>query len=297
MTTRREFLQQAGLIATASVIFPTVFAKSHFKLGLQLYTVHKEMSSNVQSTLQKVASFGYQEVETYGFNYGNNKNYWNIAPKTLKAILDDNHLTTSSGHYDLDKFMLPGKTADDLKRYVDQCIEGASVLKQNYIVWPWLDPQSRSMERFKVVAEKLNKIGEQIKQAKLQLAYHNHDFEFIDHNGKIGYDIILNETDPALVKLELDLYWISHTSKLKAHDYFIQQPGRFVCWHIKDMDKTNRELHTIVGDGTINFNDFFVDAKLAGVKHIFVEQGNNYVPDAFHCIEKSAKYIRNNILL
>ncbi|WP_337043250.1 sugar phosphate isomerase/epimerase family protein [Emticicia sp. 17c] len=296
MTNRREFLKQASILAAAGAISPAVFAKNNFKLGLQLYTVHKEMSTDVKSTLQKVASFGYQEVETYSFNYGSNKGYWGFSPKDLKAILDDNNLTSPSGHYDLDKFIVAGKTDDDLKRYVDECIAGATALKQQYIVWPWLDPQSRSLERFKVVAQKLNMIGEQIKKANLQLAYHNHDFEFIDHNGKIGYDIILNETDPNLVKLELDLYWISHTSKLKAHHYFTQQPGRFVCWHIKDMDKTNRDLHTIVGDGTIDFNEFFADTQLAGLKHVYVEQGNNYVPNAFYCIEKSAKYVRKNIL-
>ena len=80
-----------------------------------------------------------------------------------------------------------------------------------------LDEDSRTIEKFKVVAERLNIAGEQVKKAGLQLAYHNHDFEFVEQNGQIGYDIILKDTDPALVKLQMDLYWIARGSKQPPH--------------------------------------------------------------------------------
>jgi sugar phosphate isomerase/epimerase len=123
-------------------------------------------------------------------------------------------------------------------------------MKQDYIVWPWLAPEYRNMDEFKRLAATLNTIGEQIKKGGLKLAYHNHDFEFIDHDGQIGYNTILNETDPDLVKLEMDLYWASHSSPLTPLEWFKKQPGRFAIMHIKDMDKKDRELHTTVGDGT-----------------------------------------------
>jgi sugar phosphate isomerase/epimerase len=280
----------------ATIVKPDFLIQKKYKLGLQLYTLHKEMQTDLQGTLKKIASFGYQEVETYGFNYGDNKYYWNLEPKVLKKILDDNAIKSMSGHYDLNKFMLPGKTDDDLKRYVDECINGALVLGQKYIVWPWLDPDSRSIEKFKIVAAKLNRIGEQIKKANLQLAYHNHDFEFIDHDGQIGYDIILNETDSNLVKIEMDIYWFTHSSKLPALHYFTKYPNRFELLHLKDMDKNNSELHTVMGDGNIDFKPYFINAKLAGVKHIFVEQGNNYVPNATDCVKRSANYVKKNLL-
>ena len=90
----------------------------------------------------------------------------------------------------------------------------------------------------------------------------------------------------------MDFYWIAYASNLKPHDWFVMQPGRFVSWHIKDMDKHNRDLHTTVGDGTIDFSSILSDAKLAGVKHIFVEQGNNYVPDDISCVQRSAQYVK-----
>ena len=285
---RRTFLKQTGLMTSFALVHPSIIFKEKFKLGLQLYTIRDAITTDVRKAFKQISGFGYEEVETYGFNKG----YWGLESKVAKQLLDDNNLTTSAGHYDLDKFLLNNATPDDMKRYVDACIEGAHTLKQQYIVWPWLDPQLRTIEKFKLVAETLNRIGEQIKKGGLQLAYHNHDFEFIEQNGQIGYDIILNETDASLVKLEMDFYWIAYASKLKPHDWFVKQPGRFVSWHIKDMHKNNRDLHTTVGDGTIDFSSILSDAKLAGVKHIFVEQGNNYVPDDISCVQRSAQYVK-----
>ncbi|MEX6690602.1 sugar phosphate isomerase/epimerase [Danxiaibacter flavus] len=295
MQTRRSFIKQAALLTATTIMQPGNMFKKEYKLGLQFYTIRDPLAADLKGTLQKISGFRYREAETYGFN---GKTYYGQDPKVFAQMLADNNITTSSGHYDLDKYILGNSTQDDMKRYVDQCIDGAHTLKQDYIVWPWLDPSWRSMEKFKHLAQVLNTIGEQIKKGGLQLAYHNHDFEFVDHNGQIGYDVILNETDPSLVKLEADLYWMSRASAKKPHEWFELQPGRFVIWHIKDMDKNNPDLHTAVGDGTIDFRTIMPDANKAGVKHMFVEQGNNYVPDALNCVERSAKYIqRENLFL
>jgi sugar phosphate isomerase/epimerase len=290
MTNRRTFIKHAGFLATASLIAPSFLIKKKYKLGLQLYSIREAMARDLKGTLKQVAAFGYEEVEIYGFS---DSKYYKVEPAVFKSMLDDNNLTTSSGHYDLNKFMLPGATDDQMFKYVDECIEGAHVLKQKYIVWPWLDPDSRTIDKFKMVADKLNRIGERLKPANLKVAYHNHDFEFIDYNGQIGYDIILKETDASLVKLQADLYWLSNASKLKPHDYFAQYPGRFPMWHLKDMSKQDRALHEIMGEGVIDFKSILKDAELAGAEHMFVEQGNNYHPDAMDNVGKSAQYVKN----
>lgn len=297
MTTRRKFIKQSTVIGMGAFMNTDVFKKNKYKPGLQLYTLNNEMNTDLAGTLKKVAILGYKEVETFGFNYGTTKYYWNLEPKALKQILDDNGLHSISGHYPLNNFMLPGKSDDDLKRYVDNSINGALILKQQYIVWPWLNPELRTIEKFKMLTQKLNTIGEQIKKANLQLAYHNHGFEFEEQDGKTGFDIILNETDSGLVKIEMDIYWFSHSSPLPAHYYFKKYPGRFPLLHFKDMDKTDRELHTVLGEGSIDFKPYVTDYKLAGVKHIMVEQGNNYVPDAFDCIKRSIGYMNKNLVL
>ena len=291
MISRRTFVQQAGVLASA-VLGSPAFESGRYKLGLQLFTLRAAMAQDVQGTLKRIAALGYEEVETYGFDAGAVGHY-GLESKVFRQMLAANNLTTSSGHYDLNKFV--SSPIDDLKRYVDRCIEGAHALGQEYITWPWLDEQSRTIEKFKVVADRLNVAGEQIKKARLQLAYHNHDFEFVEQQGRIGYDVIIGDTDPDLVKLQMDLYWIAHGSKLSAHQWFEKAPGRFVMWHVKDMHRISRD-YTELGNGTIDFKSIWPDASLAGLKHFFVEQGGNFTHDPFKSVADSAAYVRRELL-
>src|SRR5215470_11354301 len=157
---RRFFLKQAGSFSASVIMVPsalTAGAKEKFKLGLQLYTIRDAMAKDLRGTFKRIVEFGYQEVETYGFNYGNNKYYWGLEPKQASQLLTDFGLTTSSGHYDLDKFF--GKDQQDaLRRYTDECIAGATALKQSYIVWPIIAPQYRTLEEMKRLAATLNTI-------------------------------------------------------------------------------------------------------------------------------------------
>jgi sugar phosphate isomerase/epimerase len=292
MIDRRTFIQQAGAFASAGLVLPASQPRPRYKLGLQLYTIRAAMARDLDGTLKRVAAMGYEEFETYGFD-PQAIGYYGLSAKTFAERLRDLNLATPSGHYDLNRFM--STSVDDLKRYLDRCIEGARALGQAYITWPLLDEGDRTIEKFKVAAARLNVAGEQIKKAGLQLAYHNHDFEFVEQNGQIGYDIILKDTDPALVKLQMDLYWIAHGSKLTANQWFKRQPGRFVMWHVKDMHRTSRD-YTEVGNGTIDFTRIWPDAALAGMKHFFVEQGGNFTHDPFRSVADSADYVKRVLL-
>lgn len=292
MISRRTFMQQAGAFASAVLVSAASQPRHRYKLGLQLFTMRAAMRSDVEGTLKRVAGMGYEEFETYGFDPEGIR-YYGLAGKAFAQLLRDLNLTAPSGHYDLNRFV--SSSIDDLKRYVDRCVEGAHALGQEYITWPLVDEGFRTIEGFKVVAERLNVAGGQIKKAGLQLAYHNHDFEFVEQNGQIGYDIILRETDPALVKLQMDLYWIARGSKLTANEWFRRQPGRFVMWHVKDMHRTSRD-YTEVGNGTIDFTRIWPDASLAGLKHFFVEQGGNFTHDPFRSVADSAEYVKRVLL-
>lgn len=291
-TDRRKFIKQTSMLASAALLGLTSFrSKPKYRMGLQLFTIREPLSKDVKGTLKKVAALGYENLETYGFDAAQQK-YYGYASKEFQQILSGYNLTASSGHYDFHPFLT--KPQDDLNRYVDQCIEGAHSIKQKYITWPWLDPQSRTIEKFKVVAGKLNLIGERVKKSNLSFAYHNHDFEFIEHDGKIGYDIIMNETDPTLVKLQLDLYWVVHSSKLSPHELFSKQPGRFVMWHVKDMDKKTRD-YTELGNGSIDYKPILPDYSLAGLEEYFIEQGGNFQKDPMQSIADSAVFMKQHL--
>lgn len=260
-------------------------------MGLQLFTIRDAMANDVAGTLKAVADLGYEDLETYGFN-PDTIGYYNMGAKGFRKILDDLNLTTSSGHYDLFKFL--NTSESELLGYVDRCIEGAGILGQKYITWPWLDPADRTIDKFKLLASKLNLVGERVTKAGLGFAYHNHDFEFIDHEGKNGYDIVMNETDPSFVKLQIDLYWAMHSSKEPPATLFRKQPGRFVMWHIKDMDKVTRD-YTELGNGSIDYTKILPDAQLSGLEYYFLEQGGNFKNNSMQSIRDSASFFRRNL--
>ncbi len=260
-------------------------------MGLQLFSIREPLARDLTGTIKKVAAVGYEDSETYGFDPIQVK-YYGVKAAELKKLLADNGMITTSGHYDFTKYF--DKPADAMTQYVDQCIEGAHALGQKYITWPWLDPSFRTLDNFHVLSGKLNKIGERVTKAGLGFAYHNHDFEFTDYNEQIGYDIILKETDPALVKLQMDLYWIMHSSKRTPSQIFDLQPGRFVMWHIKDMDKVSRD-YSELGNGSINFTVILPESSRAGLQYYYIEQGGNFAKDPIQSVSDSAIYFKKNL--
>jgi len=211
MNSRREFLKKTGMASTALILPINSFVtKSKFKLGLQLFTIRDAMKKDPIHSIKYARSLGYVDGEIYGYD-GENDLYYGLKSKEFKTILEDLDFTVSSGHYDFSSYFLASN--DELLNYVDQCIAGSINIGSKYITWPWLSPEYRTIENFKKLAQKLNTIAERVNKAGLGFAYHNHDFEFTDHNGENGYDIILNETDSSLVKLQMDMYWVVHSSK------------------------------------------------------------------------------------
>ena len=204
MMHRRTFLKQTGLLSALSLVAPSglLAAPSPFKLGLQLYTLRDYIGKDVKGVLAKVAKAGYQEVETYG--YSKEKGFWGLSAKEFKTVLTANGLTSSSGHYEMNGFVRDGNP-EALNSY----IEAAKICGQTYIVVPHLDENLRtSVADFKAIAGKVNKAGQLCKAAGLRVAYHNHDFEYKAIGGTTLFDVLLKETDPALVDFELDLYWV-----------------------------------------------------------------------------------------
>ncbi|HYH05413.1 MAG TPA: sugar phosphate isomerase/epimerase, partial [Bacillota bacterium] len=264
------------------------FPASKYKMGLQLFTIREPLRKDVAGTIKKIAAIGYEDSETYGYD-PDLGTYYGMKAADFKKLLADNKMITTSGHYDFTKFF--DKDADAMAGFVDKCIEGALALDQRYITWPWLDPAFRTLEHFRQLTGKLNAIGERINKAGLGFAYHHHDFEFTDHGGENGYEIIMRETDPALVKLQMDLYWVMRSSKLGPSQLIDKQPGRFVMWHIKDMDKKTQD-YSELGNGSIDFTKILPDSKRAGLQYYYIEQGGNFAKDPIQSVTDSAAYFK-----
>lgn len=290
MKSRRIFIKQAGLAAAGVFLMPSLaFKPSKKKIGIQLYTLREQLPKDVKGVIRKVADAGYTEVETYGYSLKDK--FWGLDAHAFKALLSENGLKAPSGHYGIDHFIQTGNT-EELKSY----IEAANITGGSYITVPWLGEELRkNLDDFKKIAAKLNQAAELCKASGLKLAYHNHDFEFKAYGDTHGYNILLKETDPKLVRFELDLYWVVRSGQDPVK-LFEAHPGRFPMWHVKDMDKVNPKTNTEVGNGSIDFKKIFAQSKLAGLKHAFLEQENNYVPDAFGSIKKSYDYISRELI-
>jgi sugar phosphate isomerase/epimerase len=261
MINRRRFMQSAMVGALGGFCMGEIgLGKSGYaaagvkKVGLQLYTVRREMEKDLEGTLAKVAAIGFKEVEFAG--------YYKRTPEQIKTILKNNGLSAPSAHTNL--------TA--IKSDWQKTLEVAQAVGHKYLILAYLMPNERkTFDDYKRLAEVIGRAAEESKKAGIQFGYHNHDFEFEMMDGQMPFDYLLQHTDPKLVKIELDLYWIAK-AKQQPEKYFSLYPGRFELFHVKDMDNTPKQFFTEVGRGTLDFTKIFQQSKKAGVKHYFVEQ-------------------------
>ena len=289
MTTRRDFIKQSSVFTAAMFVSTDEIFKKQKRIGVQLYTVRGDLGKDAKGTIEKIAKLGYKEIETFGYNQGK---WFGMTPAELSGVFKANGLTSPSGH------TFPGSLflKDGWETTWIKAVEDGKILGQRYIVIPWLEDQHRkNLDNYKKVAEGLNKAGNICKQAGMQIAYHNHDFEFVDlGEGQNGFDTLLANTDKSIVNFELDIYWAVKAGK-DPIALFEKYPGRFVMWHVKDMDSTEKKAFTEVGSGVIDWKKIFGKAKKSGMTNFFVEQDICPGPP-LDSLAKSIGYLKKKIV-
>jgi sugar phosphate isomerase/epimerase len=296
MSTRRTFLKQTSLASTGLLLGTGTLFQTKPLIGLQLYTVRKELAADPEGAIARVAQIGYNSVEVFG--YGNGK-FFGLTPDKFSAILRKHQLKTPSGHYMMLNFLTRGDM-DDLK----DNIATAAQMGHRFITVPFLVESLRtSLDDYKKLAAKLNVAAAEAKKSGLTLTYHNHNFEFKDWGGgQTGFGIFLKETDPSLVFFEMDIYWVERAGLdplqlIKAH------PGRIKMWHVKDMSQKLAPTYTTdgpqyfteVGTGVIPYKEIFRHRKESGMEYFFVEQDQVSIP-VYDSIARSFQYVKNNLV-
>ena len=271
---RREFLGTAGAIALGAMLPPacrTARGAKIDKIGIQLYTVRDQMKADFEGTLAKIAQIGYKEVEFAG--------YYDHTPADVRAILDRNGLSSPSTH-------LMSDNTEGWKKAIDL----AKSMGHDYIVAPWIPEEKRkSLDDWKKIGAMFNQVGQMAKDAGIQFAYHNHDFEFPKVEGQVPYDMLLASTDPKLVQLEIDLYWITKAGQ-DPLAYFARWPGRVPLVHVKDAMAGPEHKMVDVGQGSIPWARIFAKREQAGIKHFFVE--HDQPPQPFDDVTTSFNYLK-----
>ena len=301
---RRTFLEAAGgvaaVLAVDSMLSQPAAAKGGHPVGLQLYTVIADLERDFEGTLRAVAEIGYKEVETMG-SFGRD-------PKEVRAVLDRCGLSSPSQHvtstevYGIVQRNVRGQlpradtlrqigeltTSDKMPGLIEEGIATAKTLGQTNVVWAdVLTPEIQSPSSLRRLCTALNHAGEACAKAGLVFGYHNHGDELLQTDSRIPYEIILAETDPRTVKLEMDVYWVVWAKKDPVA--FLERYGaRYRQLHLKDAKADGS--FAPMGSGVIHFGPILEAARGAGVRHYYVEQ--NSPQDPLQAVRESFTYLR-----
>jgi len=246
------------------------------KIGLQLYSVKELTEKDFLGTIKDVANAGYNGVEFAG--------YYNTSAKDLRKTLDDNGLQACGSHLSID---LLDKDLDGLIAYSQE-------IGSKYLICPavWGDMVG-SADAWKRTGERFQKIGEKIVKNGLLFGYHNHDFEFIQYGGKMAYDIMLEQTTPETLFIELDTYWVDYAG-MNTAEFMMKYSDRIKLLHIKDRTSKEDKNNIEIGKGVIDVPSIIKAGKDLQVPWFIVEQEYFNKP-MIPSITESAAYLRSII--
>ena len=288
METKREFLKKLGLLTVGGIVggsmTPAMASKSvsssfaaNKNVGLQIYSLGRELTADVPNGLKKIAGIGYNAIELAGYR---DRKMGEISVEDYRKMAEDAGLKITGSHVNppLRKYTKAdmGKIADFWKEAVEDHVKfGTKTLVQPMM------PQMETHDDVKIVCDVFNSNGEIAKAAGIKWGYHNHHMEFgrilsEEDKGKqsnpwmplgdVIYDLFLNGTDPSLVFFEMDVYW-TVMGQNDPLEYFAKYPGRFPVLHIKD--------RSILGNsGMMNFKNIFAAAYKNGLSEFYVELEN-----------------------
>ncbi len=227
-------------------------------VALQLYTVRDETARDFAGTLRRVAALGYKAVEFAG--------YGGLSAAQQRDLLAETGLTAASTHVGLD---ILAHTPDDAIAY-------CKAIDCRYLVLPGLPNERRNPEALRALAPRLDDLGRRCQEQGITFGYHNHDWEFAGHaDGTALLDLLLDATDPALVALELDAYWVSYAGADPVA-YLQRRTDRVPLVHLKDM--TPERTFAEVGDGTLDMGAIIAAARAAGARWYIVENDAPTIP-------------------
>jgi sugar phosphate isomerase/epimerase len=277
---RRQFIANTSMgLGSAFALsqlpwLASVAGFSKIPIGFQSWSVKDMLSKDFPGTLKLMSSQGYQLVEMCspkGYSDLGFGSLVNMKTSDIRKTITDAGLNCPSCHFGFKEL------TDDL----DDRIQFSHDLGLTQMICSSFDlPKTAAINDFQDAADKLNKAAEKIKNAGMQAGFHNHEGEFATRDGQLIYDALMGRLDANLVKMQFQTEVIN--LGYKASTYFRKYPGRFISSHLSDWTADKKEVP--IGQGVIDWKDFFAAAQTGGVKNFFVEMG-------FDKFKDSAAYI------
>ena len=243
-------------------------------ISVQLYTLRDLTAKDMPGTLKRLAAIGYRYVEIAGFG-----NLTSAAE--MRKALDDAGLKASGAHVSL----------EDLEKDFQQAANILKSLGTTNLIVPWIDPKRRAdAAAWSMLADIISRLAAPARAAKLDLLYHNHDFEFASFDGKTAMDILLGHLDRQ-VKFELDVYWVKFAGQDPV-TWIERLGGRLPLVHLKDLAAGKEKKFAQVGMGTLDFPAIVNAASRAGAKFGVVEQDDTYGVDPLKAVQISLQNLK-----
>jgi len=281
---RRVFISKSGKGLTASIAlsglsFPALLKNAGIFIdqpfGFQTWVVREMLAKDFPGTLKIMASEGYQQMEMCspeGYVDSGFGPLTKIKPADMKKIINDAGLSCPSCHFGF----------EELTDHLDERIEWSKQMGLSVMVCSSFGlPKTATLDDYLKACDKLNKAAEKINKAGMQTGYHNHETEFAILDNQLIYDALMNRFNPDLVKMQFQTEVIN--LGYKASTYFNKYPGRFISSHLSDWTAEKKEVP--IGQGIIDWKQFFTAAKTGGVKYFFVEMN-------FDVMAPSAAYLK-----
>ena len=285
LTTRRKFIKNSGAAMASAAVLSQIplgmlagcSSVDKFSFGFQTWTIREKLTSDFVPTLEMMSAMGYSEVEMcspLGYTGTGFEKLNDMSGTEMKNIIGDAGLVCSSSHFNM----------GELRDHLDNRIEWANQLGMKQMVCSsfWL-PEESGLDDWKNAIEELNEIGEKVKAGGLQMAFHNHHGEFQKIDDQLIYEFLMEGFDPDLVKMQFQVAVVN--IGYEAADFFRAYPGRFISAHLADYSP-EKEKQVPIGQGMVDWDDFFVAAETGGVKNFYVEMD----PATF---EASAEFLKS----
>ena len=276
---RRDFISRGAALAASSVAGvgellaqPTrAAACGGPPSGVQLFTVREALGHDPRATLRSLKEIGIVEAELYGLNGPQNATLFGLPAADLKRAFDDNGIRVPSTHIGGD--LTNSAAIADIAKTLG--VEAVFVALPSEFAGPGGMVPAKNRAQLDALVEKLNRVGREYRDRGLTFGYHNHHVEFTKVDGVVPYDYLMSNTDPSLVKIELDLGWLA-TVGVDPAAYVRRHAGRVIACHLKDYnprvttDVPQRKL-VPPGSGTIDFAAVLAAMRETGVQHGFIE--------------------------
>jgi sugar phosphate isomerase/epimerase len=243
--------------------------------AVQLYTVRDALGRDLRGALRSLREIGIVEAELYGLNGPENATLFGVPARDVRRAFDENGIRVPISHV--------GGNLENTAAIAD--IAGALGLEAVCVALPsefsgtvdgrFAMVPARSRAQLDALVEKLNRVGREYRDRGLTFGYHNHHIEFTRVDGVVPYDYLMSNTDPALVKIELDVGWLA-AAGVDPVSYLRRHSGRVIACHLKDYDAriaTDVPQRKLVppGAGTIDFAAVLAAMNETGVRHGFIE--------------------------